>query len=101
MKSFKDFGIKTEVEKKFTGDKIKIVKILNKEITILDYKIEDSNFKGGNGKRLFLWIEVDGTKRVLFTAGQQLQKTIEEIPKVGGFPFKTTIIEEDEQYLFS
>jgi|ERR1041385_3879344 hypothetical protein len=100
MKSFKEFNIKTEVEKKFTGDKIKIAKILNREITVLDYKIEPSNYKGGNGMRLVLWIEIEGTKRIVFTGAQQLQKSIEEVPKAD-IPFKATIIEEDEQYLFS
>lgn len=100
MKNFKDFNIKTEVEKKFTGDKIKIAKLLNREITVLDYKIEDSKFEGGDGKRLVLWLEIDGNKRIVFTSAQQLKKSIEEVPHEG-FPFTTTIIEEDDTYLFS
>lgn len=100
MKSFKDFGIKTVIEQKFTGDKIKITKILNKEIYVHDYKIEDSKFEGGTGKRLFLQIVFETQKRVLFTGAAQLIKDIELVPKTE-FPFKTTIIEEDERYIFS
>jgi len=41
MNNFKDFDIKAEINS-FTGDKIKIDKVLNKEIKILGFKIEDS-----------------------------------------------------------
>ena len=41
MKSFKEFNIKP-TKKQFVGDKIKIMKVLNTEITVVSYKIEKS-----------------------------------------------------------
>jgi len=41
MTNFSDFGIKPTTNK-FTGDKIKIHKILDKSIMVHDYKIDDS-----------------------------------------------------------
>ena len=96
MKRFSDFKIKTRAAG-FTGDSIKITRILNKEITVIDYKIEPSNF---NGNRLTLQIEMNGTKHIIWTGSAYLLAAIEQIPKPE-FPFKTTIIEEDEKYLFS
>ena len=64
MNSFKDFNIKTE-EKVFTGDKIKISKILNKPITVHDFKISNSKYpEKGNGECLHLQISVDNEKRI-------------------------------------
>lgn len=100
MKTFKDFGIKTDLQS-FTGEKIKISKILNKDIVVLDYKIEDSKYGNGNNKCLFMQIEVDGIKRVLFTGSTVLIDTIQKVPKGDGFPFKTTIVQENERYEFS
>ena len=45
VKKFSDFKIKP-VETKFTGDKIKIEKILNKSIQVEYFKITESKFKG-------------------------------------------------------
>jgi hypothetical protein len=45
MKQFKDLGIKPAI-KHLQGDKIKIMKILNREIIVVDYKIEDSKYEG-------------------------------------------------------
>ena len=50
MYSFKDFGIKPQI-RSFEGDKIKIDKILNKQIVVEEFKIENSKFNDkGNGK---------------------------------------------------
>ena len=96
MKNFSEFGLKTSIQK-FTGEKIKITKILNKKITVHDYKMEDSKYEG---KCLFMQITHDEEKRVVFTGAKGLIEMIEQIPK-GEFPFATTIIEEDERYLFT
>lgn len=48
MFKFSDFDIKPQV-KSFEGEKIKIDKILNREITVTDYKIETSKYEKGNG----------------------------------------------------
>lgn len=98
MKSFKEFGIKPTT-KAFTGDKIKINKILNREIIVHDYKITDSKYEG-KGKRLDLQLQLNETKHVVFTSSTGLMEAIQQVPKEG-FPFKTTIVEENDRYEFS
>jgi len=98
MKTFQQFGIKATI-KAFTGDKIKINKIINREITVHDYKIEDSKFEG-KGKRLDLQIELNQTKHLVFTSSVGLMEVIQQIPK-DGFPFRTTIVEENERFEFT
>jgi hypothetical protein len=98
MKTFKEFNLKPAV-KKFTGEKIKISKVLNKEIVVHDYKIEDSKFEG-KGKCLFLQIELDGAKRVVFTGSTILTELIQQIASTD-FPFITTIVEIDEHFEFN
>jgi hypothetical protein len=97
MKKFSDFGIKP-ITRSFSGEKIKIAKLLNKKIVVEDYKVEDSKYEG-KGKCLHMQIQVDGEQRVVFTSGKTLIEMLETIPK-GGFPFEATIIEENERLLF-
>ncbi|MGN6601216.1 MAG: hypothetical protein ACTHK8_02130, partial [Ginsengibacter sp.] len=89
MNDFKDFGIKTKV-KSFIGDKIKMSKILNKKITVTDFKIDNSKYSDkGNGKCLHLQIELEDKKHVVFTGSVFLMETIQQVPKEK-FPFTTT-----------
>lgn len=97
MKNFKDFGIKSESQG-FTGDKIKIMKIINKEITVHAYKIEDSKYSGG--KCLHMQISIGDTKHVVFIGSKRLMEVIERVPK-DGFPFITTITKDNERYEFT
>lgn len=100
MYKFSDFNIAAET-KSFSGDKISIDRILNRSITVLDYKIETSKFEGkGNGKCLHLQIEINSLKYVVFTGSTYLMGMIEKVP-AGRFPFETTIIKVDESYQFS
>jgi hypothetical protein len=99
MKKFKDFGIKTTLQS-FTGDKIKMSKILNREISIHDFKLEDSKYGNGNSKCLYMQIAIGDTKHVVFTASTVLIETIQKVPKTE-FPFITTIIEENERFEFT
>ncbi len=94
MKDFKDFGIEpTQIN--FTGDKIKLQRILNKEIIVIDFKIEPSKFtEKGNGKCLYIQIEISETKHILFTGSANLMNMIERVPKES-FPFKTTLQQDD------
>lgn len=94
--NFKDLGI-TVKHNSFTGDKIKIGKVLNKQIAIHDYRITDSNFKG---KRLDLSIELNGKRHVLFTGSVTLMDMIEQVPREK-LPIVTTIVEENERYQFT
>lgn len=99
MNKFSDFGI--QPGKGLLGDKIKIDRVTNKEITVYDYRIVDSKFKEkGNGKRLDMQIEVGGERRVVFTGSTVLQEMIQRVPKEN-FPFTTKIIRENERYQFT
>ena len=97
MNNFSDFGIKPAI-KNFTGEKIKIGKVLNREIIVYDSKVETSKFEG-KGDCLYLQIEIDGVKRVVFTGSKILMELIKAVP-AAGFPFKTTIVEVDEHFEF-
>lgn len=98
MNTFKQFNL-PPAQQGFAGDKIKIKKILNTEITVLGFKIEDSKFEG-KGKRLDMQIQLKDTKHLVFTSATNLMEDIQKVPK-DGFPFSTTIIEENERYQFT
>ena len=101
MNNFKQFDIKM-VAKSFEGDKIKMVKILNREIIIHDFKIEESkHFKErGSGKCLSLQISLNNEKHIVFTGAGALIEMIQQVP-ADGFPFTTTITQENDRYLFT
>lgn len=99
MKSFKDLGIKPPVQT-FQGDKIKITRIINREIVVHDYRIENSKFASNNSKCLYLQISISDVKHLVFTGSTVLMETIQQIPKEN-FPFLTTIIKENERFEFS
>lgn len=101
MKSFKDFNIEAPV-KGFEGEKIKISKILNREIVVHRFKIEDSKVfnKKGSGKCLHIEISINDKKHVVFTGANGLIETITQVPD-DCFPFTTTIIEDNDRYLFT
>lgn len=98
MNNFKDFNIKPEI-RSFVGDKIPIKRVLNKEIKVLDFKIESSKQKIGT-ECLTLQIEKSDEKRIVFTGSKVLIEMIRRIDK-DKFPFKTTIVEENEHYEFT
>lgn len=99
MNQFKDFGIKTTI-KSFIGDKIKIERIVNREIYVYAWKIEKSKYEKGNEKCLHLQIGIGDVKHVVFTSSKFLQQAIAEIPEEG-FPFKTTIVKINDHYEFT
>jgi hypothetical protein len=96
MNNFKDFNIKPKTES-FVGDKRKMSKLLNLEITVHRYKIVPSKF---DGSRLDLQIELNGVKMVTWTASNYMVQMIKDVPE-NGFPFKTIIKEVDEHYEFT
>lgn len=101
MNTFSQFSIQAPT-RGFEGDKIKMSRILNREIVVHDFKIEDSKvFKEkGSGKCLQLQISFSNEKHVVFTSASGLIEVILQIPK-NGFPFTTTIIEENDRYIFT
>ena len=100
MHQFKDLGITTEI-KGFTGEKIKMSRVLNKEITVFYFDIKPSKYpEKGNGKCLYLQIEMNNTKFIVFTGSTVLQEMILKVPQEK-LPFITTIIEENERFQFT
>ena len=103
MKRFNEFGIKV-VSKVFIGAKIKIHKVIDKEIIIHDWKIEDSTVKAfqerGSCKCLHLQISINNEMHVLFTSAGGLIEAIQQVPKTE-FPFATIIIKENDRFLFT
>lgn len=99
MKNFKDFGIKPPVQG-LTGDKIKIERILNRQITVTHFIIDDSKYGDEGTKRLALMFMLDGVPRLVFTNSRCLQEMIARIPPEE-FPFNTTIVKENERYEFT
>jgi hypothetical protein len=103
MNRFSQFNIKEPV-RGFEGSKIKMSRILNKEIVVHDFKIEDSKVQAfkdkGSGKCLNLQISFDNEMHVIFTSGIGLIETIQQVPKVS-FPFTTIIIEENDKFKFT
>ena len=98
MIKFKDFGIKTEIQS-FVGDKIKMDRILNRVITVLAYRIENSKYEG-KGKRLDLQIKIGDITHVVFTGSVVLMDQIQKVPK-DSFPFETTVVKENERFEFT
>ncbi len=100
MNRFSDLGI-TPTHKRLVGDKIKISKILNREILVKDYRLEESKYdKNKSGKCLFLQIEMDGVRHVVFTGSDVLIDMIEQVPKEK-FPFLASIVKEGECFEFN
>jgi hypothetical protein len=99
MKNFKDLNI-TATTPAFTGDKIKIERLLNREIQVMDFKIEKSKYEKGNGKCLTLQVQINNQKHVVFTGSIALMEVIEQVDKKD-LPFSTTIIKENDRFQFS
>lgn len=99
MKSFKDLNIKTHSDH-LMGEKIKIAKILNKEIIIQGFRLDASKYpKNKSGKCLCLQIQVDNEQRVIFTGSDVLISIMEQV-KQEDLPIGTKIVQEGEHYEF-
>jgi hypothetical protein len=98
MKIFKDFDIKPQISS-LVGDKIKIERILNREIVVTNFKVEPSKHHKDT-KCLHLEFKLNDNQHVLFTGSTILVQMIEKVPK-GNFPFVTTIVKENEHYEFT
>ena len=95
MKHFSDFAKEPNV---MIGDKIKIDNILDKEIEIIGYRINDSKQKIGT-KVLTLQINFEGVERILFTGSNVLTEQAEKYKDE--MPFLTIIKKVDKFYTFS
>ena len=81
MQRFSEFS----EEENFDGDKISISDILNKEVTVLRFRVGDSKKREGT-KYITIQVEVDGKHRVVFTGSEvlynQLMKYQEHLPLI-------------------
>lgn len=98
MKKFSQFDIKP-TEKAFSGEKIEVDKVLNKEITVLAFKIVPSKFKD-KGDCLYLSIKSEDTMHIIFTSSKYLIDLIRQIPD-DEIPFTTVIQRDNKRLLFT
>jgi hypothetical protein len=103
MNRFSQFNVQIP-DRGFEGDKIKISKVLNREIIVHGSRIEDTKIKKfeeqGSGKCMHLQISLNGTLYILFTGSGYLINAIKQIPR-DQFPFTTTIVEENGRFIFT
>ena len=91
MKQFNELGIQDE-KKGLVGDKVKVERVLEKRITVIDFNIVDSKY---DGKCLQMQIEFNEDKRVIFTSAKRLISTMEKVDK-SSLPFSTIIKKQDD-----
>jgi len=100
MNKFSDFNVHVEPNP-FIGDKVKIDRILNREILVRAFRIEQSDFKEkGSGLRLKLAFTLGSEPHILFTSSSTLMEMIKKVPE-NRFPFTTTIVKQHERYEFT
>lgn len=81
--------------------KIPIAQVVNKEIVLKSFRVEESKFqKNKSGKCVYLQIIVDGEDRVIFTGSDVLLDQIQQVPE-DAFPFITTITKPGKWYQFN
>jgi len=99
VKKFKDLGIQP-LSAGFEGDKIRIDRILNREVIINDFKIVKSKYPEKGEMCLHMQITVDDKKHVVFSGSIVLQSMLEQVSKTD-FPFATTIIKDNQRFAFT
>ena len=99
MVRFSDLNIPKPPVRNFTGDKVMIFDILNREIVVKAFKIEDSTKKAGE-KCLHLQIVIGNTNHVLFSGSKNLMFRIQQI-RPDNFPFTTTIVKDNKTLDFT
>lgn len=95
--NFSEFGIAPKRDH-FIGEKIKIMKVLNQEIIVHDFKVKESKYDNW-GDVMHLQLEFKEELHVLFTGSKVLMKQIKEVPK-DKFPFRTIIVKQGESFVF-
>ena len=95
MHKFSDFA----TEDVFEGDKLSIDEVLNNEVEIINFKINQSKFQKGTGKCLTIQVELNNEKRVIFTGSEVLMKQFEKYKDE--LPFVATIKKIDKYYTLS
>ncbi len=101
IKSFKELNVVNAPTKGngYVGEKISVARILGTPIIVHFYKIVDSDYPDkGNGKCLWLQIEMGGLKWLVRTGSVVLQDTIKTITH---FPFSTILMEKEKSFIFT
>lgn len=93
IKKFSDFAKNQVID----GEKVKLDDILNIDIIITAYRVNNSKFK--QEKYLQLQFELDNIRHVLFTGSSVLIKQIEEYES--NIPFLVKIIKIKNYYTFA
>ena len=93
-KRFADFA---EEEHFLDGEKFRIDEILNKEILVTAYEINDSKYN--DSKCLKLQFEIDNVKHILFTGSTVLTDQVEKYKDE--IPFLTIIKKINKYYTFT
>ena len=78
----------------FEGDKIKMERILNREIVIHAFRDR------GSDKCLYIQISFNNEMHVIFTSSTCLIEAIKQVP-ADKFPFITTIIKTNDRFMFT
>lgn len=94
---FSDLGISVTPDN-LMGEKIKIAKVLGKEVLVKDFKLTDSKYEKTK-HCLTIQVELNGEDKVIFTGSEMLRKQIEQIDK-NDFPFIATIANINDTYQF-
>ncbi len=99
MTTFRDLNINTHPDL-MMGEKVKISKVLNRDIQITNYRIVESKYpKNKSGKCLHLQFKLGDELKILFTGSDVLIHTIEQV-KSEDLPIFCQIIQEGEHYEF-
>jgi hypothetical protein len=97
VKRFSDFS---EEAGPLDGDKLKLDDILNQEITVVGYRIQNSRYsKNASGKYLTLQFELYSERHVVFTGSDVLISQTEKYHHE--IPFITTIRKVNRYYTLS
>ncbi len=100
MKLFSELGIKVD-QIPMAGEKIKINRVVNKQIEVVDFELNSSKFNSESGhKCLKLQIRFENELRVVFTGATMLVQAISKIEKTN-LPFMTIIVENNGFYTFT
>lgn len=94
MERFSDFA---DAPRVLDGDKIRIDEVLNRELTVLGFRVAKGKHK--TDRCLTLQIEIDGGRRVVFTGSEVL---ISQMEQYGArCPFVATIRKINTYYTLS
>lgn len=98
--NFSDFNITPTIAPgRFSGDKLQIDDIINREIEVLDFIIEDSTKKEGT-MRLRLQFRLNEKIHIVFSGSKTMQDQIKKVAPEK-IPFFTTIVKDSKHHKFT